>query len=367
MSKRKEQIRWLALLGITAGAIYVCWLMLVPFLRVLAWATVLVIVFHPVHKRIQARGKSPTVSSLLSTIFAIVVILIPLALITFAIFRELSGASQYLQNNIGSFLDPNSSRTGKITAWLEQYINVDRAGLQTYLTDRLKSLTQYFAANSIGFAGNIVTAIAEFFFIIFTAYYLFRDNSRIRAAMSSALPLEGSQARRIFERTGEVIHASVNGIVIISVLCGILGGLAFGVLGLPAPALWGAVIMFFSMIPMLGSFVVWVPAAIYLAATGHWTQAILLAVWGGLVIASVDNFLRPKLVSEKVNLHELFVFFSALGGLQVFGMLGIVLGPVVVAFTLSLLDALRQVDRPAEVTRLEPTLVEKQAELSNAS
>jgi predicted PurR-regulated permease PerM len=367
MSRRREQIRWIALLGITAGAMYVCWLMLVPFLEVLAWATVLVIVFYPAHKRIQGRIKSPTMSALLSTVFVIVAILIPLALISFAVFRELSGVSQYLQNNLGFLLDPKSSNTGKITRWLEQYINVDRAQLQAYLTARLKGLSESFAATSVGFAGNIINAIVEFFFIVFTIYYLFRDSSRIRAALCASLPLDGAQARRIFERTGEVIHASVNGVVIISAINGTLGGLAFWVLGLPAPVLWGVVMMLFSMIPMLGAFVVWLPAAIYLAATGHWTKALLLTAWGGLIIGSVDNFLRPKLVSEKVNLHELLIFFSIIGGLQVFGMLGIILGPVVVAFTLSLLDTLRQVDRPAKITLMEPTLIEEQAELRNAS
>ena len=365
MSKRKEQIRWLALLGIIAGALYVCWLMLVPFLEVLAWATVLVIVFYPIHKRILARLKSPSWSAFLSTVFVIFAILIPVALITIAVIRELSGLSTYLQDNAGLLLDPKSPTTGRITRWLEHYINVDRARLQAYLVDRIKSLSEYLASRTLGFAGNIVSAIAEFFFIIFTCYYLFRDGSRIRAALSASLPLEGSQARRIFERTSDVINASVNGVIIISVINGILGGLSFWVLGLSAPVLWGVVMMLFSMIPMLGAFVVWLPAAIYLAINGDWTKALLLTAWGGLVIGSVDNFLRPKLVSEKVNLHELFIFFSILGGLQLFGMLGIVLGPVVVAFTLALLDTLRQADRPAKITLLEPTLIEEQADLRN--
>src|SRR5262249_7302702 len=162
-------------------------------------------------------------------------ILIPVALITIAVVRELSGLSAYLQENIGLLLDPKSPTAGRITRWMERYINVDRARLQVYLADRLKSLSEYFASRTLGFAGNIVSSVLEFLFIIFTCYYLFRYSSRIRAALSAALPLEGSQARRIFERTGEVIHASVNGVVIISIINGILGGLSFWVLGLSAP------------------------------------------------------------------------------------------------------------------------------------
>jgi predicted PurR-regulated permease PerM len=117
---------------------------------------------------------------------------------------------------------------------------------------------------------------------------------------------------------------------------------------------------------MAGAFVVWVPAAIYLVATGEWGKAILLTVWGALVIGSVDNFLRPKLVGEKTRLHELLIFFSVLGGLQVFGVIGLVLGPVVVAVTIALLDVLRQADDSARGEPDEDTLVEEQAELRDA-
>jgi predicted PurR-regulated permease PerM len=104
-----------------------------------------------------------------------------------------------------------------------------------------------------------------------------------------------------------------------------------------------------------------VPAAIYLALTGHWGKALILVVWGTLVIGTVDNFLRPKLVGEKTKLHELFIFFAVLGGLQVFGVVGIVLGPVVLAITLALLDVFRQTERTPEETREEPTLLEEAA------
>jgi predicted PurR-regulated permease PerM len=163
-----------------------------------------------------------------------------------------------------------------------------------------------------------------------------------------------------------VIAASVYGVLVIAVIQGILGGLAFWALGLPSPLLWGVVMIFLSMIPMAGSFVVWVPAAGYLGLSGHWGKALILAVWGTFVIGTVDNFLRPKLVGERTKLHELFIFFSVLGGLQVFGVIGLVLGPVIVAVTIALLDVLRQSDDPTREHPDRPTLIEQQAEISEA-
>jgi predicted PurR-regulated permease PerM len=107
---------------------------------------------------------------------------------------------------------------------------------------------------------------------------------------------------------------------------------------------------FLSMVPMLGAFLVWVPAAIYLALTGHWAKAVMLAVWGTLVIGMVDNFLRPKLVGSRTRLHELLIFFAVLGGLNVFGVLGVVLGPVVVAITLALVDVYRAAGRSTSIS-----------------
>jgi predicted PurR-regulated permease PerM len=120
---------------------------------------------------------------------------------------------------------------------------------------------------------------------------------------------------------------------------------------------------FLSMIPMAGAFLVWVPAAIYLALTGAYMKAGVLVVWGILVIGSIDNFLSPRLVGKRARLHELLIFFAVLGGLDVFGVLGLVIGPVIVAVTLALIEMVRQAHRPAEETLAEETVLEKQAEL----
>ena len=173
-------------------------------------------------------------------------------------------------------------------------------------------------------------------------YYLFRDSDKIVASLPDALPLRREQSEAIILRTQQVVSASVYGVVSIAVIQGILGGLMFWILGIPSPLLWAVLMTFVCMIPVAGSFLVWLPLAIYLMVLGHWTRAVVLIVWGALVISTVDNFLRPKLVGGQTKLHELLVFFSVLGGLSVFGLLGIVLGPVVLAITLGLLQTFQK-------------------------
>ena len=156
-----------------------------------------------------------------------------------------------------------------------------------------------------------------------------------------------------------MIAATVYGVLAISAIQGTLGTFIFWALGLPSPLLWGVVMFFLSMIPMAGAFLVWVPAALYLAITGAYIKAGILVVWGVLVIGSIDNVLSPRLVGRRASLHELLIFFAVLGGLQVFGVLGLVLGPVVVAMTLALIEMARQAGHPPSETLPRETVMEE--------
>ena len=365
METRSVRVRWIALLVVAAAALYLNWLMLRPFVGVLTWAAVLVIVFYPAHRRILARTGSPGWSALLSSLLVIFAVLLPLSLITAAVVNEASKfAGQFQQNGgLTGLLDPNSPVTGPALRWIGQYVDVQRALSQEVIGERLRDLSGRIASSTLGLVGGLLGALVQVFFIIFTMYYLFRDGEPIRHALYDVLPLERRQARAIFTRTKEVVSASVYGVIVIAFVQGALGGLAFWFLGLPSPLLWAVVMMFLSLIPVAGAFIVWVPAAVYLAMTGHYTKAGILTAWGALVIGTADNFLRPKLVGDKTRLHELLIFFAVLGGLQVFGVLGIVLGPVIVAVTLALLDVLRQADSPAGGAAGEPSLTEAQARL----
>ncbi len=357
MAERKNLARWVALLAATAIAIYLCWLMLQPLVAVLAWAAVLVIVFYPVHKRLVAWTNRPATSAALSSLLVIITILVPLTLVTFTVFNELSGMAQNWQGTVSGLFDPNSA-TGRLAGWIGNYVNIEQLRSPEFIKAQLEGMGGSIARRTLDVVGGVVGAVVKIFFIIFTMYYLFRDGDRIVHALPDVLPLERAQSEAILERTRSVIGASLYGVLVIAVIQGTLGGIAFWTLGLPSAIVWAVVMTFLSMIPMAGSFIVWVPAAIYLAATGHWNKAILLTIWGALVIGTVDNFLRPKLVGERVKLHELLIFFSVLGGLQVFGVLGIVLGPVVLAVTLALLDVFRHADRPTAQTLQEPMLAE---------
>jgi predicted PurR-regulated permease PerM len=374
---RRFRARWLALLGATLLAMFVCWLMLQPFVDVLLWAIVLAIVFHPLHGWLLRRVRRPTAAAALSCLLVVAVILVPLSLVTVAVVNEARGTATYVQENADRLLDPHT----RVYQFLRRYVvDLDAplpnertqgppapstrptTAMRGYLVEQLRSMSATIAGGTFIVVGGVLVTLLKVIFVLLTMFYLFRDGQRIRTILFESLPLERAQSQRIFDRTREVIGASVYGVLVIASIQAVLGEIGFIVVGLPSPLLWGVVMFFLSMIP-IGSFLVWVPACLFLLLTGHWVWAIVLAAWCAGVVGMIDNVLRPRLVGKRTRLHELLVFFSVIGGLQVFGALGLVVGPVVVAITLALIDIFRKADRPSSPA--EPTLAEQQAALRN--
>jgi predicted PurR-regulated permease PerM len=335
-----NQVRLIAVLAAIAIALYICWLMLQPFITVLAWATVLVIVFFPVHKRIGQKIKRRGLCAMVSTLLVILIFVLPLILLTMAVTNELAGAVTNLPAQMDQMMDPNGP-AGRASTWVRERFGIDAIGWQGFFVQQLKTYGSAILGRSVGIVGNVLSMIVKVFFVIITMYYLFRDGDQIVKALPAAMPFGMEQSELLLARTSQVISASVYGVVTIALLQGLLGGLAFWILGVPSSILWAVVLALVCMIPLAGSFFVWLPAAIYLMMTGHLTKGILLVIWGAFVISTVDNVLRPKLMKDQTKLHELFIFFSVLGGISMFGLLGIVLGPVVLAITLGLLESLK--------------------------
>lgn len=337
MKEQTNQIRLIAVLAVTGIALYLCWLMLRPFLAVLAWAVVLVIVFYPVHKQLAQRIKRRGLCAMLSSALVILIVVLPLVFLTVAVTNELAGAVRNLPAHMDQLVDPS----GQVSTWIRDRLGMDAHGIQQFLVEQLRTYSSAILGRSVGIMGNVLSAVVKTFFVIITMYYLFRDGDQIVKALPDALPFGTDQSEALLARITQVISASVYGVVTIALLQGLLGGLAFWILGVPSPLLWAVVLAFICMIPLAGSFFVWLPAAIYLMLTNHFTKGILLIIWGAVVISSIDNLLRPKLIKNQTKLHELFVFFSVLGGMSMFGLLGIVLGPVILAITLGLLDTFK--------------------------
>jgi predicted PurR-regulated permease PerM len=340
-------VRWVILLGAIAVIVYFCILILGPFLDVIAWSSVLAVAFYPLHERMLRKIGWPSLTALISTFLVVFTILIPLLFIAGIVVNEVLALRVYVERAFSGGVDLNRFAPLRDAAdWLMRRAGQDPSRVLETVAQHASALGQTLAAYALAFATGLTGAIVSFVFILFTIFFLFRDGARMAARIPDFLPFDRPRSERVLRRIREVIDASVYGVLVIAAVQGTLMGIAFSMLGIPSAALWGVVTVFTSIIPLLGAGAVWVPGALYLLLTGHWIKAIILAAFGGAVISSVDNFLRPKLVGGRVGLSPLVIFFSVLGGLQVFGLLGIVVGPVIFAIAGSLIEALSEDETP---------------------
>jgi predicted PurR-regulated permease PerM len=341
MTDRRELGGWLAILVVTGLALYLCWQLLEPFRDVLLWAALLAVAFRPLQNYLVAKTARPALSALLSCAIVAVVLVLPMAFVIVMVVGELASLATTLPGEVVAYFDPEKPWVHHFHDWLEPSISLDALRSREFYVQQLIAMRATLSDWTLGLLSNLLEALVKFVLVLFTLFYLFLDGPDLVESLRQRLPLDGEQSTAILRRTREVIDASLYGVLAIAVIQGVLGGLSFWVLGVPSPALWGMVMTITALIPLVGTAIVWVPVVIYLLMVGDWSKGIGLAVWGGLVIAQVDNLLRPKLVGRRAGLHPLVIFFSVLGGLKVFGFLGLFVGPVVVAITLALLDVLR--------------------------
>ena len=339
-----------------AGALYLCWLMLQPFINVVLWAAVLAVVFFPLHRRIHERIGSPSGAAIVSTLLVVVLILLPVSFITVAVVRELAGAADNIQAGIQRLSTASTiPGLGWVIERTRDYVYIDPDAAQKFIAERAQAIAGTLAASTLVMVGGVAGSIVQMVLVVFTLFYMFRDSENIRQAIYDILPLKRIQMHDITTRTRDVIAATIYGVLVIALIQGSLGTLIFWILGLPSPLLWGVVMTLFGMIPVLGTGVVWLPAVIFLFLAGDTTKALVLLAWGALVVGTIDNVLRPMLIGSRTRLHELVVFF---------GVLGLVIGPVLAAITLALIEVVRQANRPPAETKQEETVIEAQAEIA---
>lgn len=330
------------LLGVIALIVSLCLLVLYPFADVIAWSAVLAIAFHPVHVRLVQHTGRVTLSALICSVLVVMAILMPALFLTGLAINQYLALRDYLQELSKGGFDPSAiAPLRQISEWLTR-MGLNATAIMGWVAQYAGELGRATAGYSLAIAANISGVVVSFVFTIFATFLLLRDGEQLVRRLLDLLPFERARNDALLARIRDVIYASVYGVLVIAVIQGALSALMFWILGIPSAALWGAVTALTSVLPLVGSAAVWGPGTIYLVAIGRWPEAIVLGVWGGLVVSSVDNFVRPRLVGERVGLSELVTFFALLGGLRVFGLVGVVIGPLLFAVAASILDVLTE-------------------------
>lgn len=321
--------------GVIAG-VTICLVLSLPFLGALTWALVLAVLSSPLQAGLEARIGRPGVAAMIAVLLVALLVAIPLALVVERLVVEAAAGATAIQRRVAA---------GEVERLLDTYPWLapvgDWVGREVDLPAMLGGVAGWLSGAGASLVRGSILQVTEFVLAFYLLFYFLRDRASALRAIEDWLPLTHAEAGRLFARVVDTVHATVYGTVAVAAIQGALGGLMFWFLGLAAPLLWGVVMALLSVVPVLGAFVVWVPAAILLALAGDWISAVILAAWGALVVGSIDNVLRPIFVGNRLKLHTVPAFIAMLGGVLWFGAPGFILGPLAVTITVLLVEIWR--------------------------
>ena len=311
--------------------------MLGSYLVTVLWAVVIALVFYPVYKCLKTTFKGRASAAAVSTVFLVVlVVLIPLTTIGGMVVSESLTVYENLTKADSSFDSASLlARFSTATAYLESY-GISQANVENRLRDWVGSISKQVATSLVVFSQSTVAFLVQTIVMLYLLFFFLRDGKKIERLIRHHLPLSDEYEQRLVTRFSETTQAVIKGTLLISIVQGIIGGVLFWAVGIPNPVLWGVTMGVLSIIPLLGTSSVWLPAAIILMVTGSVWSGIVILVVGGVVISSVDNFLRPVLVGRSTKMPDSLVLLSTIGGLATFGISGFIIGPIIAALFLSL-------------------------------
>jgi predicted PurR-regulated permease PerM len=315
-------------------------LILWPYAGAVLWAVFIALVFEPLHRRIERKlgSKRPSVPALLTLAIVVVIVIIPLVLLGTSVVQEAAVLYQKMKSGeieVGQYFQ---KAVAALPTWarsiLERFGLADLGALQTSIAGALTRSGQQITSGILGLSSDALDFLVAFFVMLYVLFFLIRDGRSLVQLIAHHVPLQTLQTSRLFDQFTVVVRATVKGNILVALIQGTLGGLAFWVLGVQGPLLWGALMAILSLLPAVGAALVWGPVALYYLLTGEIASAAGLAAWGVIVIGLVDNLLRPLLVGKETRMPDYLVLISTLGGLAVFGLNGFVIGPVIAAMFL---------------------------------
>jgi len=335
----------LIILSLLSG--YLVYLIISPFLNALMWGIVLAILFYPLHVCIQRKLKWRSVSSLLTLLIVMIFLIGPVSYLVISLGDELgSFLSGFSGQEIRSFFESISKY--KPVAWILGLAGdgFSAENIEQYISSSGKAIVSFVGAG----VKNVVSAFIDIVIMLFSFYFLLIDGPVFLEWIKGNLPFPEKQKEGLVKRVRDMVISTIYGGVAVAVCQGLIGGIAYLFLGVGSPVLWGSLTALMSFVPMIGTFAVWGPIAGYFFLYGEVTKGIIMVLVGVLVIAMIDNVLKPLIIGGRTKMHTLIIFFSVLGGIKQFGLIGLIMGPLVVVFFLSVIEIFRSAEARGQDT-----------------
>jgi predicted PurR-regulated permease PerM len=325
-----EDIFFVALLLVaTIGLLWI----VQDFLESVFWAALLASLFHPLHRLLLARlnGRA-SLSAFLVLLTILVIVILPLIFVGIAVTRETQALYQRITSGE---IDLNAPLQWSAKAMPIANDLLAKAGIETdkvgeWISSGAATASKFLAGRALMIGQNTLSIFVQFFLMIYLVFFFLRDGVALLAQLVRILPLGDQRERRLFKKFVEVSRATLKGTVVVSIIQGALGGMALALVGIDGAVFWGVVMTILSILPAVGTSIIWLPAALWLFTTGAVAKAVTLIVMG-VLIGFVDNLLRPILVGRDTKMPDYLILLSTLGGITAFGLSGFVIGPIIAA------------------------------------
>lgn len=335
-----EQVGFATLVVVVTIAF--AWLM-TPYFGAILWGLVAAIVFSPAHKWISRRiGGRQGLAATLTLLLILALVIVPAILLAASLINEASGLYNQLQTGridiAGAVGKLRASLPASIERVLAEYGILDADRLKATIGSGLSAGLRSFASQALTVGQGALSFLAALGVMLYLTYFLLRDGDTLGRRLERSLPLEPHLRDRLLEKFVLVVRATIKGTVLVAVVQGMVGGLIFWFLGIEGALLWGMLMGFFSLIPAVGTGIVWVPVALYLLITGSYVEGAILVFCGLFVIGLIDNLLRPVLVGKDIKLPDFVVLIATVAGLELFGLSGFIVGPIIAALFIAVWD-----------------------------
>ncbi|MGQ0522369.1 MAG: AI-2E family transporter [Betaproteobacteria bacterium] len=340
-SPTQDRAFLLLLVVVTVAFAWILW----PFYGAVFWAAILAILFAPLYRQLAEKLRQRCSLAAFATVLVIfLLVILPSALIAGMLLQEGFHVYEKVRSGEWSLGDYFSRVYEALPAWittlLDRFQLTTLGEVQERLSAGFAKGAQFLASQALNIGQNTLDFVVSFFIMLYLLFFLLRDGGSLSHRIRAAVPLRDDLQQNLYGKFADVVRATIKGTIVVAIVQGALGGLMFWFLGIQAPVLWGVVMAFLSLLPAVGTALVWAPAAIYLLATGAVWQGALLAAYGVLVIGLVDNVLRPVLIGKDTKMPDYIVLLSTLGGMAIFGLNGFVIGPLIAAMFIAAWDVM---------------------------
>lgn len=336
----------LSLLSLVILLGYLSYQIFKPFLTPIAWAIVLSLVFYPLYAFSLKFLKYRSLASLFTLLIILVIILGPFSYLSFLLVKELGDISEYIETGrikeISKILEHPQVRA--IIDRIINLLNISESQINDAIVSGISKIGKTLIDKITVGVGDALTVMLNFVFMFFSIFFLLKDGTDFLKRFRDYMPFSEEQKDRLTTQMRDIIVSTIYGGVIVAIVQGVIGGITYSLLGIQAPVIWGVATAVASFVPLLGAFAIWGPIAGYLFIQGAVINGLILTVVGIFGISLIDNILKPIIIGSRTRMPVLIIFFSVLGGIKLFGLIGLIMGPFVLAVFISVIEIFRNIE-----------------------